>query len=206
MKMRSLCIPAIMATVAASSCAKPSSLASPSSINPISAIIADASSVASAGGAAKTAGHGRPEYGLAYYNGRTVVMNEIDVPQNPGVLTHAAADLYAVIYPPNHTLWPSPPQCNPCDHNGNGDDLPDFHDHVLDSIPADPGHGEFSPLWHVLVILPADFSPATQAAYAARLPMTSEATLDAAIAAGVAREVDTGGYFICAIVDPNAAK
>jgi hypothetical protein len=149
---------------------------------------------------------GKPEYGKAYYNGLTVTMNEIDVPQNPHVLEQAAADLYAVIYPPNHTLWPSPPQCNPCDHNGNGDDLPDFHDHVLDSIPSSPGHGEFSPLWHVLVILPADFSPATQAAYAARLPMTSEAAVDAAIAAGVAREIDTGGYFICSIVSDQAAK
>jgi hypothetical protein len=148
---------------------------------------------------------GKPEYGLAYYNGLTVTMNEIDVPQNPNALEHAAADLYAVIYPPNHALWPSPPQCNPCDHNGNGDDLPDFHDHVLDSIPGSPGHGEFNALWHVFVILPADFSPATQAAYAARLPMTSEAAVDAAIAAGVAREVDTGGYFLCSIVNEHAA-
>ena len=73
-------------------------------------------------------------------------MNHIEVPQNPGALAHAAADLYAVIYPANHALWPSPPQCNPCVHDGN----PIYHDHVLDSIPSDPGHGEFNPLWHVL--------------------------------------------------------
>ena len=151
------------------------------------------------------AANGRPEYGPAYYNGTIVTMNQIDVHQNPNALEHAAADLYAVIYPPNHALWPSPPMCNPCDHNGNGDDLPDFHDHVLDSIPSAPGHGEFNALWHVLVILPADFSPATQAAYAARLPMTSEAAVDAAIAAGVAREVDTGSYFLCSIVNEHAA-
>ena len=129
----------------------------------------------------------RPDYEQAYYNGTIVTMNHIEVPQNPGALVHAAADLYAVIYPANHALWPSPPLCNPCVHNGN----PIYHDHVLDSIPSDPGHGEFNPLWHVFVIRPANSSPATQTAYAARLPMKSEADVDAAIAAGVAVEVDT---------------
>jgi hypothetical protein len=111
-----------------------------------------------------------------------------------------------VIYPGNHALWPpTPPQCNPCDHNGNGTDTPDFHDHVLDSIPADPGHGEFNPLWHRFVIRPANALPATQAAYAALLPMKSEAAIDAAVAAGIAQETDTGSYFLCAIVNDNAA-
>jgi len=145
---------------------------------------------------------GKPDYELAYYNGTIVTMNHIEVPQNPGALAHAAADLYAVIYPANHALWPSPPLCNPCVHNGN----PIYHDHVLDSIPSDPGHGEFNPLWHVFVIRPANALPATQAAYAARLPMTSEADVDAAIAAGVALEVDTHSYFLCSIVNDHAAK
>jgi len=145
---------------------------------------------------------GRPEYELAYYNGTIVTMNHIEVPQNPGPLAHAAADLYAVIYPANYALWPSPPLCNPCVHNGTAI----YHDHVLDSIPSDPGHGEFNPLWHVFVIRPANALPATQAAYAARLPMTSEVAVDAAIAAGVAVEVDTGSYFVCSIVNEHAAK
>lgn|SRR5689334_20865756 len=145
---------------------------------------------------------GKPEYELAYYNGAIVTMNHIEVHQSAGALEHAAADLYAVIYPANHALWPSPPLCNPCVHNGN----PIFHDHVLDSIPSSPGHGEFNPLWHVFVIRPANASAATQAAYAARLPMTSEAAVDAAIAAGVAVEVDTHAYFICSIVNEHAAK
>jgi hypothetical protein len=145
---------------------------------------------------------GKPVYELAYYNGTIVTMNHIEVPQNPGPLAHAAADLYAVIYPANHALWPSLPLCNPCVHNGN----PIFHDHVLDSIPSDPGHGEFNPLWHVFAIRAANPSAATQAAYAARLPMTSEAAVDAAITAGVAIEVDTHSYFMCAIVNANAAK
>jgi hypothetical protein len=145
---------------------------------------------------------GKPEYERAYYNGSIVTMNHIEVPQNSGPLAHAAADLYAVIYPANHALWPLPPLCNPCVHNGN----PIYHDHVLDSIPSDPGHGEFSPLWHLFVIRPANSLPATQAAYAARLPMTSEAAVDAAVAAGVAVEVDTHSYFLCSIVNANAAK
>jgi hypothetical protein len=145
---------------------------------------------------------GQPEYEGAYYNGTIVTMNHIEVPQNPGPLAHAAADLYAVIYPANHALWPSPPLCNPCVHNGNAI----YHDHVLDSIPSAPGHGEFNPLWHVFVIRPANALPATQAAYAARLPMKSEAEVDAAIAAGVAIEVDTHSYFLCSIVNPHAAK
>jgi len=147
---------------------------------------------------------GRPEYEHAYYNGTIVTMNHISVPQNPGALTHAAADLYAVFYPANHALWPStPPLCNPCDHPGPPGDPRNYHDHVLDSIPSDPGHGEFNALWHVFAIVPA--SPATAAAFAVRLPMTSEAAVDAAINAGVAREVDTGSYFLCSIVNAHAA-
>ena len=149
---------------------------------------------------------GKPGYEPAYFNGGTVTINAIEVPQNPGPLANAAADLYETVYPPDQSLWPDKPQCNPCDHEGNGIDFTDFHNHVLDSIPAKPGHGEFNPLWHVFVILPADFSPAGQAAYAARLPMKSEADVDAAIAAGVAQEVDTHFYFLCAVVSPNAAK
>ena len=190
----------VVGTVLVVGCAKTSSPTSPSSISgaatssvavPVSAT--DALSAAN--------GSGRPEYELAYYNGTTVTMNHIEVPQNPGALAHAAADLYAVIYPANQALWPSPPQCNPCVHNGN----PIFHDHVLDSIPSDPGHGEFNALWHVFVIRPANALPATQAAYAALLPMTSETAVDAAIAAGVAREIDTGTYFLCSIVNAHAA-
>jgi hypothetical protein len=149
---------------------------------------------------------GKPGYEPAYYNGTTVTINAIEVRQNVGPLAHAAADFYETVYPPNHALWPDTPQCNPCDHEGNGIDFTDFHNHVLDSIPSNPGHGEFNPLWHVFVILPADMSPAGQAAYAALLPMKSEAAIDAAIAAGVAQEIDTGFYFLCAVVSPNAGK
>lgn len=156
--------------------------------------------------AAAVASGGKPGYEPAYFNGATVTINAIEVPQNAGPLAHAAADFYETAYPPDKSLWPDTPQCNPCDHAGDGIDFTDFHNHVLDSVPSNPGHGEFNPLWHVFVIIPADFSPAGQAAYAARLPMKSEAQVDAAIGAGVAVEIDTGFYFLCAVVSPNAAK
>ena len=197
---------AVLGTVLIVGCTKTPSLTSPSSTLSDASTAVPTSSVAvpvSASDALSAPDvSGRPAYELAYYNGTTVTMNHIEIPQNPGALAHAAADLYAVIYPANHALWPSPPLCNPCIHNGN----PIYHDHVLDSIPSDPGHGEFNALWHVFLIRPANSLPATQAAYAARLPMTSEAAVDAAIAAGVAQETDTGGYFLCSIVNAHAAQ
>ena len=191
----------VVGTMFVVGCAKTSSVTSPSSSLSGAPTSSVAVPISAAGALTAAAVSGRPDYELAYYNGTTVTMNHIEVPQSPGPLAHAAADLYAVIYPANHALWPSPPLCNPCVHNGN----PIYHDHVLDSIPSDPGHGEFNPLWHLFVIRPADSSVATQAAYAARLPMTSEAAVDAAIAAGVARETDTGSYFLCSIVNAHAA-
>jgi hypothetical protein len=197
-------IAAVVGTVFVAGCAQTSSLpTSPSpSVSTSTAVQTSRVAVPAPAFAALSAtdDSGRPEYELAYYNGTTVTMNHISVPENPGALAHAAADLYAVIYPANQALWPSPPLCNPCIHNGG----PVYHDHVLDSIPSDPGHGEFNALWHVLVIRPANSLPATQAAYASRLPMTSEAAVDAAIAAGVAQEIDTGSYFLCSIVDAHA--
>jgi hypothetical protein len=155
---------------------------------------------------AASAGAGRPQYEPAYFNGGTVTINAIEVPQNPGPLVNAAADFYQVVYPPDTSLWPGAPQCNPCDHQGNGIDLTDFHDHVLDSAPSTPGHGEFNPLWHVFLVLPASFTPAGQAAYAARLPMRSDTAVEDAVEDGVAQLIDTNFYFLCAVVSPNAAR
>jgi hypothetical protein len=200
----------VIGTVLAVGCAQPSSPTNPSSPLSGAGTALTASSPAVENSATGTltpiAAIGRPEYELAYYNGTIVTMNHISVPQNPQALDHAAADLYAVFYPANHALWPAPPLCNPCDHPGGANDPRNYHDHVLDSIPSDPGHGEFNPLWHVFAIMPVNSSAAAQAAFAARLPMTSEAAVDAAIAAGVAREVDTGSYFLCSIVNAHAAS
>jgi len=187
-------------------CTKSSSPISPTSSIDNDNIASSTTDVAAPAFGTATTVVGRPEYELAYYNGTIVTMNHIEVPQNPGVLAHAAADLYAVFYPANHALWPAPPLCNPCDHPGPAGDPRNYHDHVLDSIPSDPGHGEFNALWHVFAVRPANSLPATLAGYAARLPMTSEAAVDAAIAAGVAQEIDTGSYFLCSIVNDHAAQ
>jgi hypothetical protein len=120
-----------------------------------------------------------------------VTINAIEVKQNDHVLEHATAELYAVVYPLAARNAGLVPQCNPCDHAGNGIDPGDFHDHVLDSIPADPGSGEFSPLWHVLAVRPnytADpaHNAAVNEAYLSQLPLKSEAAVDAFVDAGYA--------------------
>lgn len=163
---------------------------------------------------------GEPEYELAYVNDKTVTMNAIEVSQNAPA--PAQADLYLVIYPIGwEGLGLDPPQCNPCDHEGEGISFDDFHDHVLDSMPADPGHGEFRTLWHVFAVLPAysfitGGDPANDdaiaAAYASHLPAKSEAAVDALLGATlpdgspVAIEFDTDSYFLCSVVNSHAAR
>jgi len=142
-------------------------------------------------------------YEPAYYNGQTVTINAIEVHQNPRLLDHGAADLYEVMYPVDHSLWGSNvPQCDPCDHAGDGITPDDYHDHVLDSVPGSPAGNDYRVPWHVFLIQPA---PGEDAAYAALLPLDSETKIDAAIAADVAVEIDTHFYFLCAVVDPAAA-
>ena len=162
----------------------------------------------------------KPEYEQAYMNGKTVTINAIEVPQNAPL--EAQADLYLVVYPIGwESLGVAPPQCNPCDHEGDGIDFFDFHDHILDSVPGDPGHGEFRTLWHVFGVAPAysfftGGDPAKDdaigSAYAQYLPVRSEAAVDALLektlpdGSPVAIEVDTGSYFLCAVVNPHAAR
>ena len=163
---------------------------------------------------------GRPDYEPAYFNGETYTINAIEVPNRAPL--QAQADLYLVIYPIGwEDLGVDPPQCNPCDHEGEGISFDDFHDHVLDSIPSSPGHGEFSPLWHVFAVLPAySFitggdpanDAAVSAAYANHLPAKSEAAVDTLLestlpdGSPVAIEFDTESYFLCSVVNRHAAR
>ena len=160
------------------------------------------------------------EYEPAYVNGITVTMNAIEVSQNAP--HQAQADLYFVVYPIGwEALGVASPQCNPCDHGGDGITFEDFHDHVLDSMPSDPGHGEYRTLWHVFAVVPAysfitGGDPANDgavaAAYASHLPAKSEAAVDALVdstlpdGSPVAVEIDTDFYFLCAVVNPRAAR
>jgi hypothetical protein len=162
----------------------------------------------------------KPGYEPAYVNGKTVTINAIEVSQNAPA--QAQADLYLVVYPIGwQGLGLDPPQCNPCDHSGDGVDFTDFHDHVLDSMPSDPGHGEFRTLWHVFAVLPAysfitGGNPANDAAittaYASHIPTTSEAAVDDLLndtlpdGSPVAIEIDTDFYFLCAVVNQHAVR
>ena len=163
---------------------------------------------------------GPPAYEQAFVLGQTVTINAIEVPQVAN--ERALADFYQVVYPIDWAARGLNPQCQPCDHDGQGIDFIDFHDHVLDSMPSSPGHGEFSPLWKVLVVIPAyDFitGPSTthsnldvSNAFAAVLPATSETAVDALLAerlpdgAPVAVEVDIHHYFVCAVVGKGAGR
>ena len=164
---------------------------------------------------------GQPGYEPAYVDGQAVTINAIDVPNHTPLV--AQADFYLVVYPINwQDLGLAPPQCDPCDHEGNGIDFTDFHDHVLDSMPSAPGHGEYSPLWHVNLVLPAytwvlglpadeAHDAAVSAAYASLIPTKSEAAVDGLLGlklpdgSPVAIEVDTGFYFLCSVVNQHAA-
>ena len=158
-------------------------------------------------------GPGRPGYEPAYEDGRVVTINAIDVPNHAPLV--AQADFYEVVYPQDwQALGIAPPQCNPCDHEGNGIDPTDFHDHVLDSSPGDPG---YRAPWHVYLLVPAYNGDAAHdaaigALYKASLPIKSEddvlafaqKKLDSG--APVAVLIDTQFYFLCAIVGQGAGK
>ena len=162
----------------------------------------------------------QPDYEPAYFNGNSVTINAIELSQHAPL--QAQADLYLVVYPIGwEELGVAAPQCNPCDHGEDGIGFDDFHDHVLDSIPSDPGHGEFRTLWHVFAVAPAysfitGGDPANDdavgAAFASHLPAKSEAAVDALVAltlpdgSPVAVEIDTNSYFLCSVVNRKAAK
>jgi len=162
-----------------------------------------------------TVAAGSPGYEPAYFDGVTVTINAIEVPQHASL--QAQADLYEVVYPIGwESIGIGAPQCSPCDHEGNGIDFTDYHDHILDSIPSAPGHGEYSPLWHVFVVLPAYTGDAAHdalvtATYAAYIPAKSEEAVEDLASATlpdgspVAIMIDTHFYFICAVVNPHAA-
>jgi hypothetical protein len=159
---------------------------------------------------------GQPGYEPAYYNGNVYTINAIEVPNHAPM--QAQADFYEVVYPIGwQSLGVPPPQCNPCDHQGNGIDPTDFHDHVLDSIPGDPGHGNYRALWHVYLIMPnytgdPAHDAAVSAAYATYLPATSETAIDALLAtagpggAPLAIKIDTDFYFLCAVVGQGHSR
>jgi len=121
-----------------------------------------------------------PDHETMWYNGNIVNITASDwlpyrAPQK------VQNNVYVVVYPIGwQQLGLATPQCDPCDHAGNGIGFDDFHDHVLDSVPGTVG---FTGLRHVNVILPnysflsGGNDPARDAAlsvaYASHFPVTS---------------------------------
>lgn len=171
---------------------------------------------------------GKPEIDPTYANGQTVYMIGPHLIVNaretqPQLYAHAE-ELYLVVYP--QAVAPSPgagpitlasgyqPQCNPCFHPG----LPApfvYHDHVISGAPGmgvNGTAGTFKSPWKVILLqYRMDYisSPTFT-------PITSQAALDAAEAAGNVfvrmngapggnpYEVETGNVLICPIVSSHA--
>ena len=163
---------------------------------------------------------GPPGYEQAYVNDGVVWINAIEVPQNP--TDKAQADFYEVVYPFDPATgqelseyWPSDPQCDPCDHEGNGITPDDFHDHVLDSRPSNPTGHEYNALWRVYLIMPnytedPDHNTAVNTMLKSLLPAKSEDAVNALLSTEVdgiplAVKIDIHFYFICAVVGEGAA-
>ena len=121
-----------------------------------------------------------PDHEVGYFNGSVFNFTAADwLPQ--AAPQKVQTNIFVVAYPIGwQDLGLAAPQCNPCDHAGNGIGFDDFHDHVLDSVPTYPG---YTGLRHVNVVLPnysflsGDNDPvrdaAVSAAYASHLPATS---------------------------------
>ena len=156
-----------------------------------------------------------PLYEPAFANGRIVIISAKD--PLPGKIPRQAQNqYYEVIYPIGwQSLTTSVPQCNPCDHGGDGDDFFDYHDHVFGADPFNTGGGAYGALWRLNFVVPAvngnlAHDAAVNTMYASFLPRTSADAVKALLAAKLsdgsplAELIDVDYVFLVAIVDPNA--
>jgi len=206
----------LVALVLAAGCSQNDPVAPQSQTNATPTAQTAAHATTSATSLAAVPNPGKPGYEAAYVNDRTVTINAIEIPNVAP--EKAQADFYEVVYPPDwQQLGLEAPQCNPCDHDGNGIDMLDYHDHVLDSMPSSPGGNAYRAPWHVYVVVPAlgadaDHNAKVEAAYASHIPARSESEVEALVTSHlddgspVAAQVDTHFYFLCAVVSPNAAR
>jgi hypothetical protein len=157
-----------------------------------------------------------PDHETMWYNGQTVSITASDWLPNRAPLT-VQNNVYVVVYPIGwEDMGIGTPQCNPCDHAGNGLGFDDFHDHVLDSIPGVVG---YTGLRHVNVILP-NYSflagindpvrdAAISAAYANHIPTTTVEDVNdllnstAPDGSPLAIMVDTGFYIRLSVSVPS---
>jgi hypothetical protein len=145
--------------------------------------------------------HGRETFQPGYLDGRAVVYR-------PGAPAPDAQilPLYQVRYPDRWWERTARPQCDYCDHAGDGADASDFHDHLLGRRPDPAANAAGRVTWQVSDVVPgytgeARTDAAVTEAYAAYLPVRSIRELRRLLAArtadgtAVARVVDTGIVF-----------
>jgi hypothetical protein len=164
---------------------------------------------------------GKRAFEPAFANGHLVTISVKD--PFPGTVARAAqGDYFEVIYPLGWSaLTQSVPQCNPCDHGGDGDDMHDYHDHVFGGEPSQPGAGAYKPIWRLSLVVPAyivypkteqdlQHNAAVSAAYAKWLPIKSADAVRQLLAAKlgngvpIAELLETDYVFQAAFVSANA--
>jgi len=154
---------------------------------------------------AHAADHAHDTFQPAYARHRTVTYRPFVGEQGSAPLRRQHP-LYEVEYPTGWERRLARPLCTYCDHNGNGKDAWDFHDHVLGELPSRAENRSGQVFWHVYHVSPAytgdaRHDAAVSARYAALLPATSaqevRALLRARLADGspVAKNLDTGFTF-----------
>lgn len=140
-----------------------------------------------AGIAKATASQGKIAYENGYVDGKTVTIG-ITPGGVSSVPVDAQAELFLVVYPTGfETLGIGTPQCNPCDHFGDGIDPTDFHDHVLGGL-ARNDDGVNTPIRHLFLVQPAytgdpAHDASVTAAYAGHLPAKSAAAVMSLVSA-----------------------
>lgn len=141
----------------------------------------------------------------AYAEGRLVQFEQRG-PAPEGVDERDVQILYEIEYPTGWAERLARPLCTYCDHNGDGENAWDYHDHVLADLPSEAQNAAGEVHWHVHHVLPAYTRDATRdaevtAAYVEKLPaQSSEAVRDlinTTLADGtpIAEVVDTNYVF-----------
>lgn len=139
-----------------------------------------------------------------YLRGRTVIYQPSSAPQEP--VPDTLLTLYEVEYPTGWQDLTARPLCTYCDHNGNGQDAWDYHDHVMADRPARADNAAGEVYWSVEHVRPAATGDAGRdaevaRAYADLLPARSEREVRALLGATLedgtplAEVVDTGFFF-----------
>lgn len=154
--------------------------------------------------------YGHEQFQPAYADGR-IVHFEQRGPAAEDVDPDSVTMLYEVEYPTGWQALLARPLCNYCDHNGDGENAWDYHDHVLDDLPTRKANAAGDVHWQVMHVLPdygddEAINAEITNAYADLLPVQSgddvrrllDATLDDATA--IATAIDTQYIFTAPLI------